>query len=387
MAKKTGNKKKSAAKKVSRKPAKKKIASKVKKPKAQQKPPADSDEETESPGWDAIDAALLAIYGTKKPEHYGTLIPYGLGGPDPLTGISAYYRDQPTPHFHYVTYGFSDLYGEGEPGAEESNYGFELTFRLATRKKSGAPKWPLNFLNNIARYVFQTGNTFDAGHHIDLNGPIALDEKTDIGYIGFALDPELGECDTPVGHLKFLQIVGLIQDEFELAKRWSTEKVLGHVGDKYPLLVTDLQRQSILNDSKLGDKMRAQAEVEGSRMSQLFVSVAEFEKRGSKVQVTLGAHGIPDLRAMLKGQVAGGGACALIGKEQVIAFETSKKDGWSAKKNVLTVTVSPKLLQQLLESLKPQRGEYTWPTLSNLVINVVPSEITNRDGKVIKTIG
>jgi suppressor of fused len=35
-------------------------------------------------GWDAIDAALQNIYGDREPKHYGTIIPYMLGGPDPL---------------------------------------------------------------------------------------------------------------------------------------------------------------------------------------------------------------------------------------------------------------------------------------------------------------
>lgn len=405
------SKKKSAVKKAARKPIKRKKSPAAKKPqkakpktakpkkakpqgkqkakpqKMKPKKAAEKVEANEAPGWDAIDAVLAPIYGKQKPEHFGAVIPYFLGGPDPLTGISVYYRDQPTPHFHYVTYGFSDLYGEGERDAQVSNYGFELTFRLAAPKKSKSPSWPLNFLNNIARYVFKTGNTFEDGHHIDLNGPIALEEETEICYIGFAMDPELGEHNTPVGHLKFLQIVGLVQDEFELAKQWSTGKLLGYVGKKYPLLVTDLKRQSILNDAKLADEMRSQAEAEGSSMNQVYVAVAEFENRDNKVHVTLGAHGVPDLRAMLTGQVSGGGSCALIGEKQVIAFESDHSNGWSTEKGILTIKVSPKLLSQVLETLKPQRGEYSWPLLPNLVIHVVPSEIKDRHGEVIKTIG
>ena len=41
-------------------------------------------------GWDAIDQALAQVYGEQEPKHYGTLIPYSLGGQDPLDGISVY---------------------------------------------------------------------------------------------------------------------------------------------------------------------------------------------------------------------------------------------------------------------------------------------------------
>jgi suppressor of fused len=63
-----------------------------------------------APGWDATDNALKPIYEGQAPKHYGTLISYELGGADPLRGISAYKRSDPIPHWHYITYGFSELY-------------------------------------------------------------------------------------------------------------------------------------------------------------------------------------------------------------------------------------------------------------------------------------
>lgn len=63
--------------------------------------------EDNAPGWDAIDDALLKLYGEQEPKHYGALIPYALGGPDPLNGISAYVSNTPMPHWHMVTYGLA----------------------------------------------------------------------------------------------------------------------------------------------------------------------------------------------------------------------------------------------------------------------------------------
>lgn len=47
-------------------------------------------DEASTAGWDAIDTAFNELYGEQEPKHYGTAIPYALGGPDPLDGISAY---------------------------------------------------------------------------------------------------------------------------------------------------------------------------------------------------------------------------------------------------------------------------------------------------------
>jgi len=51
----------------------------------------------------------------------------------------------------------------------------------------------LDFLQNIARYVYSTGNRLDVHHQIDLNGPTALGEDTEIRAIALVMDPQLGE--------------------------------------------------------------------------------------------------------------------------------------------------------------------------------------------------
>jgi hypothetical protein len=42
-----------------------------------------------APGWEAITAALEPLYQGEEPKHYGTIIKWSLGGPDPLEGILA----------------------------------------------------------------------------------------------------------------------------------------------------------------------------------------------------------------------------------------------------------------------------------------------------------
>lgn len=91
-----------------------------------------------------------------------------MGGPDPLDYISMYSNvGDPSqgipPHWHYVSFGLSDLHGDGRvhdftgPGSP-SGFGFELTFRL--RKEEGdtaPPTWPAAVMQGLARYVIQSG--------------------------------------------------------------------------------------------------------------------------------------------------------------------------------------------------------------------------------------
>ncbi|KAG1606612.1 hypothetical protein G6F45_013943 [Rhizopus arrhizus] len=46
--------------------------------------------------------------------------------------------DAPVPHWHYITYGFSELYAKESSDADASGYGSELTFRLAAVDEPGA---------------------------------------------------------------------------------------------------------------------------------------------------------------------------------------------------------------------------------------------------------
>jgi hypothetical protein len=200
----------------------------------------------DAPGWDAIDAALRPIYGDRKPYHVGTVISYFMGGPDPIHGISAYKNLEPRPHWHFVTYGFSELWAKESSDPDVSGFGFELTFRptcLATEEK--APNWALNFLENLGRYVFETGNPFGAGHTLPLNGPIELGSSTLIHAVSFAFDPRLPPLATPNGRVEFLQIVGLTMDELEAIWSWNATAFLELRERDDPLLLTDLSRSSL----------------------------------------------------------------------------------------------------------------------------------------------
>lgn len=173
-----------------------------------------NDEIPPAKGWDAIDRALAPVYADQQPKHYGTFLSYRLGGRDPLQGISSYSRVSPVSHWHFVTYGLSELYEKESDDPEVSGWGFELTFRLSRpANESEPPAWVLNFLQNLARYVFETGNVFQEGHHMNLNGPICLEVETPIRAICFVSDAELPEITTPNGKLLFLQVVGITESE------------------------------------------------------------------------------------------------------------------------------------------------------------------------------
>ena len=59
--------------------------------------------------------------GQKQPLHYAALVKWRFGGNDPLDGISIYDGGS---YWHFVTYGFSELYEKEEETPEISGYGW-----------------------------------------------------------------------------------------------------------------------------------------------------------------------------------------------------------------------------------------------------------------------
>jgi hypothetical protein len=351
-------------------------------------PDQPDDEEAATPGWDAIDAALAPFYAEQEPVHYAPTLPPQLGGDQPLSGISIYRRREPTPHYHYVTYGFSDLFGDGEPGSEFSGFGFELTFRLATNDPaSEPPTWPVDLLQNLAKYVFKTGNYFESGHHVNCNGPIALGTETDLGYVAFITDPELGGMETPLGRVEFLQVVGLCEDEFETLKHWKTEGFLKIIERQYPLLVTDLARKSILRDPALAAEVEQAIVEEGASQTTVFAMVNHFEQSGEEVRLRISANVIGDLLLMFDHQLANDHPCAVLGEKNIVHFAPAAHNEFRIADNELTLELSPPLREEIRRTLKIERGEYRWETLPHFVLEVVPTEIKDQDGNIVAVFG
>lgn len=254
-------------------------------------------DDTEAKGWDAIDAALRPLYGDAKPVHVAPAVPAALGGNDPLDGISAYRSTWGgQAHWHYVTYGLSELYEKITDDPEVSGYGFELTFRLVDPQYESAPPWAFSLLQNLARYVFTSGNVFEPGHHLSLNSPIAVGRETRLVAAAFIEDPQLPAIDTPHGKLKFLQLVGLTQDEYEAARAWDTRKLLAIFQGRNPSLLTDLTRASYLDEPANRNQVDEATTREGSSMGELFCPKGAFERDGDRFLVRLPAKALGDIQ-------------------------------------------------------------------------------------------
>lgn len=349
-------------------------------------------EETyETIGFDAIAEKLQELYPNQEERHYGTVIPYALGGKDPLDGISVYKSENGTTHWHYVTFGFTELYEKESEDEEVSGYGFELSFRLKCGEETEPPVWPINLLQNLARYVFSSGNVFGNGHHMSCNGPIALESDTRLTALGFRIDPELGEMDTPNGHMKFLQAVGITEDEMYSMMCWAGDKFTGLMDRYIPLCVTDLLRESIMNNKVFKAEWEAGVMRDGSSTEFLYmdeVSLEQVEVRfnGSRGTMRLGAGHTEIISTMLRARVGKGRNFYLQGNGFAIGFYYDERAGFGMEESDFAVVMlNDAALDELCNALQPHAGKMQLKNLP-LVLELVPTYIRDAEGNVIEVI-
>jgi suppressor of fused len=359
-------------------------------------PQQDTAAEVAAAGRDAITARLNALYQGRKPKHYENPHPWEQGGPDPLAGISVWQRAEPVPHWHYVTYGFSEQHAKPGKNPGLSGYGFELTFRLATTaaQQDEPPIWPIHLLQNLGRYVFRSGNGFNDGDRLDAGGPIAHGSTTQLCALGFAFDGELETIDTPNGKVTFLQVVGLTQDEELAAQKWDTRKVMGMMLPYMPLWITNLQRSSMMAFPAIQAKVADGIRKDGSSSGVVFTDLLDITEtkrflRQSQVNMVLGARLVQQLTELFPLRLGYGKPFALCGPEWRLHFEVAKgkKNSWRVEHGVIRFFVARATVQEFATLLHARQGVYKLPSFQNILWDVRQTTIRNAEGEIVDIIG
>ncbi|MDF3336219.1 DUF805 domain-containing protein [Mycolicibacterium septicum] len=214
----------------------------------------DDYDDDSAPGWDAIDHAFARLYpglGEAAP-HFGRTDARLPG--DGIWGITAYPNTSaPQPHWHLVTYGFSNVFAsDPSPDEDDTWADFEWTFRVAADidltqpLAPQVPTWSLLLLQRLGDLVFSGTDALDIGHRIKVGGPITLGEpQTDLTAIMFVEDPQLTQVGRGVARVRFVQLVGVTDDTVAAAQSLNngtegTLQILEKIAETNPLLITDI---------------------------------------------------------------------------------------------------------------------------------------------------
>lgn len=198
-------------------------------------------------GWDAITEEAERIYpGQKDPKHYGALIKWRLGGPDPLDGISIYDGGD---YWHFVTYGLSELYEKESEDKEWSGYGMEFTFKLKKDKYENEEmeiKCICGLLQQIAKITFQNGEIFNPYEYLYTGQTAGVDSKQISNITGFITIPDtkFQTLNTENGRVDFVEFIGATDAELKALK--NKEITVKELYEKIGSDITNYNRQSVI---------------------------------------------------------------------------------------------------------------------------------------------
>ena len=211
------------------------------------KQPNTNTDDAKTTGWDAItEEAERAYPGQKDPKHYGALIKWKLGGPEPLDGISIYDGGD---YWHFVTYGLSELYEKETDNKEYSGYGMEFTFKLkkdSYEDEEAEIKCICGLLQQIAKITFTSGEVFKPFEYLYTGQTEGIDAKQKSNITGFITIPDtnLKPIDTENGKVIFVEFIGVTNDELVALK--NKELTVEEFYNKLGSDVTDYNRKSAL---------------------------------------------------------------------------------------------------------------------------------------------
>ncbi|XP_069936632.1 suppressor of fused homolog isoform X2 [Cherax quadricarinatus] len=243
-------------------------------------------------GLEALYARCRSIY-PDQPNPLQVTALVKLGGPDPLDYISMYANpgnpklNIPS-HWHYVSFGCSDLHGDGrvheQTGPESpSGFGFELTMRLKKEEgEKSPPTWPAAIMQALSKYVFQSESVLCVGDHVSWHCPLDNSESR-VQHMLMGEDPQLGSVTTPNGSVQFVQIVGVTTEELRAAQHWNGIGVLDIIkrmpSAGGPWMVTDMRRgESIYElEPSVAEEVENGIENEGSNLSGVSARIAWAE--------------------------------------------------------------------------------------------------------------
>ncbi|MDE6983002.1 MAG: suppressor of fused domain protein [Lachnospiraceae bacterium] len=369
-------------------------------------------------GFTCISNRIKEFYPDQEGLYYGTLVPGFLGGNDPLDGVEIWESDKGCPHWLYVTYGFTDLYvdeggededeDENENGEDEdeddsadkedaenaedyegegvSGYGFELTFRLKRGSEDAPPVWPVNMLQNLARYVFSTGNGFAPGHYLNANGPIALETDTKLTCLGFLTDPELGCIETANGSMTFIEAIGLTLDEHEAMMCWNGQRFLDELTRHIPCGIADLSRTTLMEQPDFRSVWEQGVARDGSSTGVLYLPELAASMKNGTCRLTFGAGHVTQTMTLLRARIGKDRPFVLQCAETVISFTKAQQpDIHRDGETFFSISLTCANLDEICQRVKPHTGTYLMNTIP-LTVEIVPTHIRDKDGTIIETI-
>lgn len=148
-------------------------------------------------------------------------------------------------HWHYASYGLTELDGKTWEDPALSGWGHELALRLCS-DDSEPPTWPAAHFQHFAGYIAEVRRPFLPGDH--LLARTLLESVLGGEFAAYLCldDPLIGGFDGPNGRVELVQLLAIRDDELWAVRTGRLREVMHYLPQRWPTGVTRSGRRSLL---------------------------------------------------------------------------------------------------------------------------------------------
>ena len=166
---------------------------------------------------------------------------------------------------------------------------------------------------------------------------------------------------------------------------WNGERFLSELEKENPLCVTDLSRHSMMEIPAFRTAWQDGMERDGSFTSFLYMDELGAKLENGHAALRLGTGHIQTLVRMLRARVGKGRILFLQSASQAVLFRPGEQAAASEEDGRLVLTLPEDALEELSGVVGAHAGIYMLSNLP-LTVELVPTTITDQEGKVLEVI-
>jgi hypothetical protein len=148
------------------------------------------------------------------------------------------------------------------------------------------------------------------------------------------------------------------------ARAWDADRFLAVLGERLPLLMTDLSRRSILADPDVAERVRRGIADDGSSTGMLALGSLRWEVhkpflRAPWLEVVLRAAQAESLKVVLPGRLPFGRPLTLVALPWIVHLTPGADTAWTVRgEQAIEVSIPGDAARDLAARLEPREGTY-----------------------------
>lgn len=263
------------------------------------------------------------------------------------------------PHWHLLTEGLGQQ-------------GFELSLRVQREKEDVAPPaWAVSVLSTLVTRAFEGELSADTNQVMLLAQGVAPGTDSELTGVLFTPEPEQSIVEMPRETLPLLLAVPVTKEEARAVREWSPSGLVEVLAKVDPLLITWLDRQSLLQSPRARALIEQRMDKEGSSLSTMTAATSGLAKKGDAVTWTLSADAVDTLCSLLKGRIGHQRPFSVVCGDTRVEVVNGDPAGAELQGRQLTLKLTLVAARQLRSLLKGRPGTYTFDALRNFALTVV----------------